>query len=660
MRKIKKKYILILPILMLMILIPYTFSKYKQQINKQITINARQPIYTIVFNKNGGTGSMQSQTFNYGTAQTLSKNTFIKENYIFNGWNTEPDGTGTSYTDEQEINNLSSVDGTTIDLYAMWEEGQKVTVTFNASEGTTPSFQTKEVYINDVYGQLPTTSKTGYTFLGWTQIPNEYQEIDYIESTGTQYINTGYYATANTRIELEAMVTDNSNANSWTQITGTKRYYHDSNSFQIAYNTNTEYLAIDYGTNGTTFENNANFISKNTKFKVIIENNNHKINNNTGTNNGEFSGTVNYPIWIFSTNNYGNPENPFKGRIYSYKIYENNTLMKNFIPCYKRATNEVGLYDTISNTFYSNQGTDSFRKGNLPDKYISETTTVTTHSNHTLYAIWGKNVNITFEPNGGSVSEQNKNVIYNTKYGSLPTPERAGYTFLGWNTSNKFLPDEYQNVEFIQSTGSQTINTGYYATVNTKIELQAMITETNRLSEWTQITGARNSYRHSSALQVGYYLVNDYLHIDYGTNGTTFGNNANIIYRNQIFYVKVENNNHIINDTTGTNLGTFSGTSSYPLWIFDENNAGSMERRFVGRIYYYKIYENNNLERDYVPCYRKSDNKVGLYDLINGTFNTDIYNNNFIKGSDTDFYITENSIVKEEENHTLYAIWKEN
>lgn len=71
--------------------------------------------YTINFNENGGSGYMQPQTFSYGIAQLLSQNSYTRNGYYFYGWNTSPDGTGTSYYDRQTVSIFSN-----ITLYAQW------------------------------------------------------------------------------------------------------------------------------------------------------------------------------------------------------------------------------------------------------------------------------------------------------------------------------------------------------------------------------------------------------------------------------------------------------------------------------------------------------------------------------------------------------------
>lgn len=45
---------------------------------------------------------------------------------------------------------------------------------------------------------------------------------------------------------------------------------------------------------------------------------------------------------------------------------------------------------------------------------------------------------VTFDANGGNVDTESKEVLENSTYGDLPTPTRAGYTFMGWNGKNMF------------------------------------------------------------------------------------------------------------------------------------------------------------------------------------------------------------------------------
>lgn len=94
--------------------------------DRTYTANYTPNTYYINFNANGGTGSMSPQTMTYGTAANLIPNSFEKSTYYFTEWNTEPDGSGESYSEGQSVNNLTTTNGDTIDLYAQWEEETNV------------------------------------------------------------------------------------------------------------------------------------------------------------------------------------------------------------------------------------------------------------------------------------------------------------------------------------------------------------------------------------------------------------------------------------------------------------------------------------------------------------------------------------------------------
>ena len=89
-----------------------------------ITLYAQwiEPVhYYVHFDPNGGTGSMNNQEFTYNDpAEPLTANTFTRTNYVFKGWNTAADGSGTHYDNEEEVRNLSNIDDDVVTLYAEW------------------------------------------------------------------------------------------------------------------------------------------------------------------------------------------------------------------------------------------------------------------------------------------------------------------------------------------------------------------------------------------------------------------------------------------------------------------------------------------------------------------------------------------------------------
>ena len=113
------KYILLFLVFALPLLLPFTpitNSKYIAKKSKKIIINLEQPKYKIRFKANGGVGADVLQEFTYKEAQALMHNPFTYTAHGFLDWNTEPDGSGESYEDEETIINLSSVNGVVLEI----------------------------------------------------------------------------------------------------------------------------------------------------------------------------------------------------------------------------------------------------------------------------------------------------------------------------------------------------------------------------------------------------------------------------------------------------------------------------------------------------------------------------------------------------------------
>ncbi len=107
--------------------------------------------YTIKFDANNenasGNTSEMSCTYDED-AKSLSANGFSLVGYTFSGWNTKDDGTGTSYTDKQNVNNLTTDDNVDVILYAQWTPNT-YTITFNGNNNSSGSM-TDQVFTYDV------------------------------------------------------------------------------------------------------------------------------------------------------------------------------------------------------------------------------------------------------------------------------------------------------------------------------------------------------------------------------------------------------------------------------------------------------------------------------------------------------------------------------
>ena len=76
-----------------------------------------------------------------------------------------------------------------------------------------------------------------------------------------------------------------------------------------------------------------------------------------------------------------------------------------------------------------------------------------------------------------------------------------------------------------------------------------------------------------------------------------------------------------------------TSTANSALWLFGKStSSGALDVKSKCRIYYCKIYDNNNILRDYIPCVRDSDNVAGLYDMVTKEFYINNGNGYFVAG----------------------------
>ena len=143
--------------------------------------------YKVKFYKNAddATGSMSDQSFTYDEAlKALTANAFTRTGYNFSGWNTNADGTGTTYTDGKSVQNLTAENEGTVTLYAQWTAKtypvtlQHSTIEGYGSGGTSSVTAT----YGDVMPSIPElpTAQNGYAFMGY---------FDQKDGKGTQYYN---------------------------------------------------------------------------------------------------------------------------------------------------------------------------------------------------------------------------------------------------------------------------------------------------------------------------------------------------------------------------------------------------------------------------------------------------------------------------------------
>ena len=92
---------------------------------ESVTFTPSLKSYNVAFEANGGSGEMASVTLLPGFPTHMPQNAFTRSGYKFIGWNTEKDGSGTSYANAEFVADISTP-GSTLTLYAQWYQGDMV------------------------------------------------------------------------------------------------------------------------------------------------------------------------------------------------------------------------------------------------------------------------------------------------------------------------------------------------------------------------------------------------------------------------------------------------------------------------------------------------------------------------------------------------------
>ena len=366
-------------------------------------------------------------------------------------------------------------------------------------------------------------------------LPSGYKRLEYIQSSGTQYVNTRITINATTYKRYRFLFDIGYpyiggtywlvNGNSGSNVI---YYFGLSNAGKIVYGNGT---ADVYGSvTASTGRYLVDFNPSDGSYKF------GSLQNLTGLTFNAPSGSQNFYLFAY---NKGNGQDMHTERLYSAKIYDNGTIVRDFIPCQK-PDGTIGLWDDVNSVFHGNAGTGTFAAG-------------------PVIAI------------AADASEITK-------------------------------------LEYIQSTGTQYVNTGVVVSKNLEIKLKFMLTSTTN----NGIVG----YIQSASSGTNRFAVFQYRgawYFDFG-NDTT-GRISGGSFSPNTLYDITAGNRYIKNNVTGYNIISGSVinnlTNSNSISILCETNCG------IGKIYSCQIYDNGTLVRDFIAA-KLSDGTVGLYDKLSG------------------------------------------
>lgn len=183
-------------------------------------------------------------------------------------------------------------------------------------------------------------------------LPIGYKRLEYIKFSGTQYIDMGFKATQNTKIE--AKFHNEQSANS-AVFGADKAWTQDSFGIWINNKIAVPVVGTVYGTIGISYSSAYDTFT--------LDKNTLKLNGGTiWTASGVSAFQTPTNVCLGAVNRSGDVSEKFVGKMYYCKVWENGTLIRDFIPCQNRA-GDVGMWDDVNSVFYGNAGTGTFTAG---------------------------------------------------------------------------------------------------------------------------------------------------------------------------------------------------------------------------------------------------------------------------------------------------------
>lgn len=196
------------------------------------------------------------------------------------------------------------------------------------------------------------------------------------------------------------------------------------------------------------------------------------------------------------------------------------------------------------------------------------------------------------------------------------------------------LPIEYQQIEYIEGTGTQYILTNYVPNSSSKVYFK--FTTTKQLSDnFNCLIGSGLINATNTNFGFSVILENRTSELKFRSYADTLNATGKIINQNETHNYILEYGKLICDDIEYTGNTDLSSGNMSELYIFaryfKQSDAAGISK---GKLYNLKVEENSITKMNLIPCYRKSDNEVGLYDLVNDVFYTNQGTGEFAKGAD--------------------------
>jgi len=210
------------------------------------------------------------------------------------------------------------------------------------------------------------------------------------------------------------------------------------------------------------------------------------------------------------------------------------------------------------------------------------------------------------------------------------------------------LPAEYQEVEYLQTDGNQRIRTNAYINSN-NIDVECKIAMMNGLKTMTRPILLAHGGGGNYFIPLGLLESSDHYQYFSSADGEReeWANIYNVSYNEPLTIRTVFDSvahkraafvNGLKTEESSYNSDLVSGIGEKcNLWLFTwmtSPNVANTRSRVICKFYHLRYREDDVEKLDLIPCYRKSDDKPGMYDLVTKQFFTNAGTGEFVVGPD--------------------------
>ena len=477
------------------------------------------------------------------------------------------------------------------------------------------------------------------------RLPTEYLELEYVESTGVQSVDSDYVPSGNVVVDADFAFTDPMTVQQ--RVFGTSTgdgnfltltvYINSWNCYAWAYK--------DGWGNWTSTEVPVTIDRK----RLVLDG-----VDNTVTLVDVASGTTNHaakiatthvktaraPLRLFANISDGTAikENG-RLRLYACAIHDaTRTAVRNFVPCRRLSDGEVGLYDTVTEAFFSDQNGIGLVAGPAADVAPFHVSAPDDQTWDAAMAECCPSVVVTDKATGATLAEgTDYELAYanNTGVGEAwvvvtglgdYAGERMERTFNIFPSTSR-LPEGYREVKYIRAYGSQYIQTAVFATPQTMAAIDATVAPVSPSTYLFNATPATDEatgllfHAYVNALSMFAATCGDATTVEDGIAVGKPWNKDGFCTASVITPKPFER--YVVAIDSARSAYWIDGRKTIDLTMAREQNSANPFRVFEktsGFIHSFRVAENGETTHAFIPCVRTSDGVAGLHDVKSDTF----------------------------------------